>query len=75
MYDYLLLLIASWMAYRGASGLIIVVVAMLLSLPRFMRDHNARELSPGTAVAAGNALLFSTLAYCVGLGISHLLSA
>ena len=70
----LLLLAASWLAYRGAPAVVIVVVAALLALPRFIRDQNARDLSGATAFVAVNALLFSALAYGIGAGVSYLLS-
>ena len=75
MYDYLLLMTASWLAYCGAPTVVIVFVATLLSLPRFVRDQSAQELSFATAVATANALMFSVLAYGIGVGVANLLGS
>ena len=75
MYDYLLLMTASWLAYCGAPAVVIVIVATLLSVPRFVRDQSAQELSLATAVATANALMFSALAYGIGVGVANLLGS
>jgi hypothetical protein len=75
MYEYLLLLTASWLGYRGASAVTIVLVAMLLTLPRLAKDQIGKELSVATVMAAANALMFAALAYAVGLGVASLLGS
>ena len=75
MYEYLLLLTASWLAYRGAPASVIILVGLLLSLPRVVRDHTAGELSLTTAVLTANAIIFATAAYFTGVGIALLLAS
>ena len=73
---WLVFMLGSTLGYRGA-GLVgaVVIVAMLLSLPRLVREPEARTLSLMTAVSAANALLFAGAAYAIGRGIAWLLES
>jgi hypothetical protein len=73
MYDYLLLVSASWLGYRGAPLLAVGVIVMLLAIPRFVRDQQDGSLSIATALTGISSLLFATTAFFVGRVIALLL--
>jgi hypothetical protein len=75
LYEYMILLTGSFLAYRGAPVWIVVVAAMLLSLPRVIRDQQAGSLSLTTAVSAANALLFASASFGIGRVVASLLNS
>ena len=75
IYEYMILLTGSFLGYKGAPTWIIVVSAMLLTLPRFVKDQQAGALSATTALSAANALLFAAASFGIGRGVAWLLAA
>ena len=70
---WLIFLLGGVLGYRSAEPLLaIVIISMLLTLPRFVKDQGARTLSFMTVVSAANALIFATAAYAVGRGVAWL---
>jgi len=53
----------------------VVLVAMLLTLPHFVRNPEARTLSLTTVASGANALFFAAASYGIGRGIAWLLAA
>jgi hypothetical protein len=77
LYEYVLLLTCSFLAYKGAGAgafVIIIGTAMLLSLPRVIKDQQAGTLSLTTAVSAANSLLFAAMSFGAGRLVSWLLA-
>jgi len=75
IYEYMILLTGSFLGYKGAPTWIIVVSAMLLTLPPFVKDQQAGALSATTALSAANALLFAAASFGIGRGVAWLLAA
>ncbi len=73
MYEYVLLVLAGWLAYRGAPALTIVVIASMLSLPRLLKIPSSQALSLEVATSMSISALFATLAYLVGHSVALLL--
>jgi hypothetical protein len=73
MYDYLLLVSASWLGYRGAPLWAVALVVMLLAIPHFVRDQQDGSLSIATALSGISSLVFATTAFFVGRVIALVL--
>jgi hypothetical protein len=72
---WLVFALGTTLGYRGAEPVIaVLVVAMLLTLPRFVKVPEARTLSLVTVMTGLNAVLFASAAYATGRGIAWLLT-
>jgi hypothetical protein len=74
MYEYMVLLTGSFLAYRGAPAWVVIISAMLLSLPRVVKDQQAGTLSLTTALGAVNSLFFAAISFGVGRLVARLLA-
>lgn len=76
IYEYMILLTGSFLGYKGAPAWIVVVsAAMLLTLPRLVKDRQADALSMTTALSAANAMLFSVASFMIGRAVGWLLAS
>ena len=76
-YSYLILLADCLLGYKGAGPAmaVVIVTAMLLTLPTFAKDRRAQALTLTGALSAANALLFASLVYAIGRGVALLVGA
>jgi hypothetical protein len=77
LYNYLILLTDCFLGYKGAepAAVVVIVMAMLLTLPVIARERGAQALTLTMALSAANGLLFAAVIYGIGRGVALLLGA
>jgi hypothetical protein len=77
LYSYLILLVDCLLGYKGAEPAmaIVIITAMLLTLPVIAKDRGSQVLALTGALSAVNGLLFAALVYGIGRGVALLLNA
>jgi hypothetical protein len=70
LYFCITLSIGCYASSQGATPLVVIPIAMLLTLPNIRRQKSNHVLTIETVVQSANALVFAMIAYAVGRGIA-----